>query len=127
LHHLSPLQSVCLQRSTAPRSKRKKHIRKKKNNKKHHQLEEQLTMSASRNLEKFSTPENWRVFVGRVRKQTGANAGNEPLLVENVNPNSSNKRKALVDIHPDTPLFSHCRAFSATLEQSNEDVCSFAR
>ncbi|CAN5958771.1 unnamed protein product [Sphagnum jensenii] len=40
-------------------------------------------MSTSRNLEKFSTPENWRVFVASVRKQTGANAGNGPLLLEN--------------------------------------------
>jgi hypothetical protein len=87
LHHLSPLQSVCLQRSTAPRSKRKKKKKKtyeKKNNNKHHQFEEQLTMSTSRNFEKFSTPENWRVFVARVRKQKGANAGNRPLLLENI-------------------------------------------
>jgi hypothetical protein len=85
LHHLSRLQSVCLQRSTAPRSKRKKtHKKKKNNNNKHHQLEEQLTMSTSRNLEKFSTPEIWRVFVARIRKETGANAGNGPLLLENV-------------------------------------------
>lgn len=89
LHHLSPLQSVC---HNAPRQhvqkdkkkKKEKNTYEKTNNNKHHQLEEQLTMSTSRNLEKFSTPENWRVFVARVRKQTGANAGNGPLLLENV-------------------------------------------
>ncbi len=63
------------------------HVQKEKNtyeetnNNKHHQLEEQLTISTSRNLEKFSTPENWRVFVARVRKQKGAN---RPLLLENI-------------------------------------------
>ncbi len=84
-------------------------------------------MSTSRNLEKFSTPENWRVFVASVRKQTGANAGNGPLLLENVTLIHPIKGRAFVDIHPDTPLFSHCRAFSVTLTQSNEDVCSFSR
>jgi len=66
------------------KKKKEKNTYEKTNNNKHHQLEEQLTMSTSRNLEKFSTPENWRVFVARVRKQTGANAGNGPLLLENV-------------------------------------------
>jgi hypothetical protein len=115
LHHLSPLQSVCLQRSTAPRSKRKKKKEKKTyektNNNKHHQLEEQLTMSASRNLEKFSTPENWRVFVARVRKQTGANAGNGPLLLGNVTLIHPIKGRRL-------SIFIQRRHFSVTVEPS---------
>lgn len=132
LHHLSPLQSVCLQRSTATRSKRQKEKKRKKHIRKNKQ---QQTPSTWRAAHDEHQPQPREILdarklasLRRSRPQTNRSKCREWTSPSRKrNPNSSNKRKALVDIHPDTPLFSHCRAFSVTLTQSNEDVCSFAR